>query len=110
MIYSTILHKKVLKTIKQGMSVRTVAKLYDISPTTVINWKKGIVIQSIIRLPRKISDDALKQNIVAYPDDYYYERAVRLGCSKSGIEVAMKRLGYTHKKASNIIKQLSLST
>ncbi|WP_288998979.1 hypothetical protein [uncultured Psychrobacter sp.] len=35
-----------------------------------------------------------------YPDAYYYERASRLGCSKSGVEAAMKRLGYTRKKKS----------
>ena len=46
-----------------------------------------------------ISDEALKQDIADYPDAYYYERAARLGCSKSGIEVAMERLGYTRKKS-----------
>ncbi|MGP5499242.1 IS630 transposase-related protein [Psychrobacter celer] len=72
------------------MSVRTAAKLYDMSPTTIINWKKDISIKPIVRAPRKIPNDALKQDITDYPDAYYYERAARLGCSKSGVEAAMK--------------------
>ena len=100
MTYPIILRKKVLKSLEQGMSVRTAAKLYDMSPTTIINWKKDISIKPIVRAPRKISTEALKQDITDYPDAYYYERATRLGCSKSGVEAAMKRLGYTRKKKS----------
>lgn len=100
MTYPIILRKKVLKSIDQGMSIRTAAKLYGLSPTTIANWKKDITIKPTNRSPRKISDAALKQDIADYPDAYYYERAARLGCSKSGIEVAMKRLGYTRKKKS----------
>ena len=100
MTYTIVLRKKVLRALEQVMSVRTAAKLYDISPTTIINWKIDISIKPIIRAPRKISNDALKQDITDYPDAYYYERAARLGCSKSGIEAAMKRLGYTRKKKS----------
>jgi transposase len=100
MTYPIILRKKVLKSVEQGMSIRTAAKLYDLSPTTIANWKKDITIKPANRSPRKISDKALKQDITDYPDAYYYERAARLGCSKSGIEVAMKRLGYTRKKKS----------
>lgn len=100
MTYPIILRKKVLKSIDQGMSIRTAAKLYGLSPTTIANWKKDITIKPTNRSPRKISDVTLKQDIADYPDAYYYERATRLGCSKSGIEVAMKRLGYTRKKKS----------
>lgn len=100
MTYPITLRKKVLQSLEQGMSVRTAAKLYDMSPTTIINWKKDISIKPIVRAPRKISNDALKQDITDYPDAYYYERAARLSCSKSGIEAAMKRLGYTRKKKS----------
>lgn len=101
MTYPIILRKKILKSIDQGMSIRTAAKLYDISPTTITNWKKDISIKPANRPPRKIANEALKQDITDYPDAYYYERAARLGCSKSGIEVAMKRLGYTRKKKSS---------
>ncbi|MDO5768985.1 MAG: IS630 transposase-related protein [Psychrobacter sp.] len=100
MTYRIILRKKVLKAIEQGLSIRKAAKLYDISPTTIANWKKDISIKPSNRSPRKIADEALKQDILDYPDAYYYERAARLGCSKSGIERAMKRLGYTRKKKS----------
>ena len=90
MTYPITLRKKVLQSFEQGMSVRTAAKLYDMSPTTIINWKKDISIKPIVRALRKIPNDALKQDITDYPDAYYYERAARLGCSKSGVEAAMK--------------------
>lgn len=106
MTYPMILRKKVLESLKQGMSIRKAAKLYDISPMTITNWKKDISIKPPNRSPRKIADEALKQDIIDYPDAYYYERAARLGCIKSCIERAMKRLGYTRKKkALNILKQ-----
>ena len=46
----------------------------------------------------KISNEALLKDIEQHPDDYMYERAQRLGCSKSGIEAALKRLGIRRKK------------
>ena len=38
------------------------------------------------------------QDVKAYPDDYQYERANRLGCSKTGIHHALKRLNISQKK------------
>ncbi|MGP9490761.1 IS630 transposase-related protein [Psychrobacter sp. AOP7-B1-24] len=99
MTYPIILRKKVLKSIDQVMSIRTAIKLYDLSLATITNWKKDVSIKPIIRLPRKIFNATLKQDVTDYLDAYYYERATRLGCSKSGIKVAMKRLGYTCKKS-----------
>ena len=43
---------------------------------------------------------------VKHPDDYLYERAQRFGCSKSGIEAALKRLGISQKKDLGASKSL----
>ena len=49
------------------------------------------------KAPTKIAGDALLRDVKQYPDDYMYERAQRFGCSKSGIESALKRLGIRQK-------------
>ena len=43
-----------------------------------------------------------------HPDDYMYERAQRFGCSKSGIEAALKRLGISQKKDLRASKSLPI--
>ena len=59
------------------------------------------------KAPTKIPDDALLQDVKAYPDDYQYERANRLGCSKTGIHHALKRLNISQKKDTRASKSLS---
>ncbi|MGP9715888.1 IS630 transposase-related protein, partial [Psychrobacter sp. AOP22-C1-22] len=41
------------------------------------------------------------------PDDYQYERARRLNCSKTGIYHALKRLGISQKKDFGTSKSVS---
>nr|WP_298737938.1 IS630 transposase-related protein [uncultured Psychrobacter sp.] len=50
------------------------------------------------KAPTKISNEALLKDVEQHPDDYMYERAQRLCCSKSGIEAALKRLGISQKR------------
>ncbi|WP_131668871.1 IS630 transposase-related protein [Psychrobacter pygoscelis] len=69
-----------------------------VASLSIVSWNKDIGIKLPNRSPRKIADEALKQDIIDYPDAYHYERAARLGYSKSGIACAMKRLGYTRNK------------
>ena len=52
----------------------------------------------IYQAPTKIHDDALIEDVKSYPDDYNYERALRLNCSKTDIFNALKRLGISQKK------------
>ncbi|MGP5361653.1 IS630 transposase-related protein, partial [Psychrobacter celer] len=42
-----------------------------------------------------------------HPDDYQYERARRLNCSKTGIYHALKRLGISQKKELRTSNSLS---
>ena len=85
--------------LEQGMSIRTLADKYDLSPTTIQRWKKCLEPKSnYIRKPFKIADDALRKDVEAYPDDYQYERAQRFNCTDTAIRKALKRLGITQKK------------
>ncbi len=81
------------------MSIRQAYTFYNISKTTLQRWLKNPSIkQTQDKPPSKIPNEALLKDVEQYPDDYMYERANRLGCSKSGIESALKRLGISQKK------------
>ncbi len=72
---------------------------YDLSPTTIQNWKRCVHSKTTRQTkPYKISDDVLLNDVKEHPDDYQYERARRLNCSPSGIYHALKRLGISKKK------------
>ena len=60
-----------------------------------------------VRCAVKIPNEALLKDVEQHPDDYMYERAIRLGCSKSGIESALKRLGISQKKDLRAPKSVS---
>jgi len=46
----------------------------------------------------RLDMDALKSDVQTYPDAYQFERAQRLGVSRSCIFYALKRLKVTYKK------------
>ncbi len=48
-----------------------------------------------------------RKQVLTYPDDYNYERARRLSCSKTGIFNALKRLGISQKKDLRTSKSVS---
>ncbi len=89
------------------MSIRQACTFYNISKTTLQRWLKNPSIkQTRDKPPSKIPNEALLKDVEQYPDDYMYERANRLGCSKSGIESALKRLGISQKKDIGTSKSL----
>jgi transposase len=100
MTYSADFRAKVIKSVKnKDMSIRQACIFYDISKTTLQRWLKNPSIkQTRNKPPSKIPNDVLLKDVEQYPDDYMYERAQRLNCSKSGIEIALKRLGISQKK------------
>ena len=100
MTYSADFRAQVIKSVEQqGMSIRQACAFYDISKATLQNWLKGPSIKlTRNKPPSKIPSEALLKDVKQYPDDYMYERAQRFGCSKSGIEAALKRLGISQKK------------
>ena len=63
-------------------------------------WTKKIYpLKNRNRASTKIPIDKLREDVVQYSDAYQYERAERLGVSKSGIQKALKKLNITYKKS-----------
>ena len=100
MTYSADFRAQVIKSVEQqGMSIRKACAFYGISKATLQNWLKDPSIKlTRNKPPSKIPNDVLLKDVEQHPDDYMYERAQRLNCSKSGIEAALKRLSISQKK------------
>ena len=109
MTYSADFRAQVIKSVKnKDMTIREACTFYDVSKTALQRWLKNPTIkQSRDKAPSKIPNEALLQDVAQYPDDYMYERAQRLNCSKSGIEIALKRLGISQKKDLRTSKSMS---
>lgn len=100
MSYDIRFRRQVLKVRSQeGLSFSKVAKRFGVSKQSVYNWSKNIFPQKTRNKPAtKIDMEALKEDIVRYPDAYQYERAERFGVTQMGIWHALKRLKVTYKK------------
>ena len=99
MTYSIDYRKQVLSSIADGMTIREAALFYGLSTSTIHSWQQNLAPKTTRnKAPTKIPDDALIEDVKKYPDDYNYERARRLNCSKTGIFNALKRLGISQKK------------
>ena len=108
MTYSLDFRRQVLKSIDDGMTYVQAAEFYSLSPTTIQNWKRRVHSKTTRQTkPYKIPDDVLLNDVKEYPDDYQYERARRLNCSKTGIYHALKRLGISQKKDLGTSKSVS---
>ena len=108
MTYSIDYRKQVLSSITDGMTIREAAIFYGLSTSTIHSWQQNLA-HKIKRnkAPTKIPDDVLIEDVKRYPDDYNYERARRLNCSKTGILNALKRLGISRKKDLRVPKSMS---
>jgi transposase len=102
MTYSINFRKKVLKAkAKEGLSFEKVAARFCVSKAAVVRWSKNLKSPNKRNKPwKKLDKEALKKDILEFPDSYCYERAKRLGVSPSGIRYAKKRLGVSYKKNS----------
>jgi len=104
MAYDIKLRKKVLNFIEKGHSIREASRIFEISTSTILHWRK------LRRETGKLEDrpretwhkkiDPVK--LMAYfeenPDSYLSEAAEVFGCSAVAIFKARKRLGITRKK------------
>lgn len=107
MTYSLDFRKQVLKSLDEGMTFAEAAEFYNLSPTTIQNWKRRVHSKTTRQTkPYKIPDDVLLNDVKEHPDAYQYERARRLNCSKTGIYHALKRLGISQKKDIRTSKSL----
>lgn len=85
---------------KEKLSLELVSKRFGIGKNTVFVWTKKISpIRNRNKAPTKIAIDKLKKDVMQYSDAYQYERAERLGVSRSGIQKALRRLSITYKKS-----------
>ena len=107
MTYSLDFRRQVLKSIDDGMTYVQAAEFYSLSPTTIQNWKRRVHSKTTRQTkPYKIPNEELLNDVKEHPDDYQYERARRLNCSKTGIYHALKRLGISQKKDLGASKSL----
>ena len=101
MTYSIDFREKVLAIKeKEKMSFELVSKRFGVGKNTVFVWTKKILpLKTRNKVSTKILIDKLKEDVAQYTDAYQYERAERLGVSKSGIQKALKKLNITYKKS-----------
>ncbi len=108
MTYSIDYRKQVLSSIADGMTIREASLFYGLSTSTIHSWQQNLAPKTTRnKAPTKIPDDALIEDVRRFPDDYNYERARRLNCSKTGIFNALKRLGISQKKDTGASKSMS---
>jgi transposase len=99
MTYSIQVRKKIMDLHKTGITYEELSKRFVVSVRTLSRWKKELVPKERRNKPwTSINKEALIEDMQKYPDGYCYERAQRLGVSKSGIHDGIKRLGITYKK------------
>lgn len=103
MTYSIDFRRHVLKIkAEEGLSFSKTAQRFKVGKNTLYLWSKEIEPKSKRNKPAtKVNMDVLKEDIKLYPDAYQWERASRLGVSKTGIYWALKRLGVSYKKNTN---------
>lgn len=101
MTYSVHFRKKVLAVKeKEQLSFSAISKKFSIGRNTVFSWTKKLHPQKHRdKKAIKIDRDKLVQDVKEYRDAYQYERAERLGVSRSGIQKALKKLKLTYKKS-----------
>lgn len=102
MAYPAFFRKKVLAYRKKhGATIQETAEHFKIGTASVSRWvHKKEPSRTRVKNPTKIKDEVLLKDVKKYPDAYQYERAKRLGASKSGICYALKRLKISYKKNS----------
>ena len=100
MTYSTDFRQLALQKIEQGLSVRQAAQEMGIVRATLRGWIKNPIPKGYPkqRKCRKISREALLQDVAEYPDAYHDERAQRFGCSAAAIGKALKKWNISRKK------------
>jgi transposase len=110
MTYPLKFRQHILAVQKQeGLSYQQAADRFHIGIASLVRWAKNLEpAKSRYKPDTKIDKQKLIEDIKRYPDAYQYERAARLGVSKSGIYHALKRLGFTFKKRPSSIRRLTI--
>jgi transposase len=104
MSYDKKYRERVLAHVEAGKTQEEVRAMFGLGKNTITEWKKlreetgKLENRELERKHRKIDPEKLAEDVKAYPDDFNQERAVRFGCSESGIEKALKKAKITRKK------------
>lgn len=98
MTYSQDYRQMILAKLESGITYRTLEQEFNISKTTIQNWKKQLKRKIVTTCKGKIDMELLHQDVVQYPDHYQRERAERFNCTQRAIGIALKRLKITQKK------------
>lgn len=100
MTYPLKFRQKVIKIrAREGLTIAEAAERFGIGVASLVRWLKAPEPRPGRDKPAtKIDMKALAADLRDHADAYHYERAARLGVSKSGIAVALGRLGVTYKK------------
>lgn len=100
MTYPLKFRRKVIETrAQEGLTIAEAAERFGVGVASLVRWLKTPEPRPGRDRPAtKIDTKALLHDLKQHPDAYHYERAARLGVSKSGIAAALTRLGVTYKK------------
>ena len=86
---------------KFGLSYDDTSEHFDISSRSLYRWSNEIEPCETRNKPStKVDMDQLEKDVDLFPDDYQWERALRLGVGQPAIHYALKRLKITVKKNS----------
>ena len=99
MAYSRDFRRKVLAVRnKEGLTIAEAAARFDVGSASVVRWSKNVERKPQGYRRRKIDLEALRKDVLDYPDAYQHERAQRFGVAQNAIFVALKKLQLTYKK------------
>ncbi|MCL1123994.1 IS630 transposase-related protein [Shewanella surugensis] len=103
MPYSIDLRRKVfVYKEKHQLTFEQTSQHFEINIATLFRWKNKMEPCSKRNKPAtKVDMMALKRDIDDHPDDYQWERAIRLNVGQSTIHYALKRLKISYKKNTN---------
>jgi hypothetical protein len=106
MTYSKDFIKKVLAyKDKHRLTFEQTSKHFEISIRSLFRWEKKLEPAITRNKPAtKVDMKQLMIDVDQYPDAYQWERAQRLGVSKSCIHYALKRLEISFKKNAKTSK------
>jgi transposase len=104
MSYDKKFRERVLSHVDVGESQEKVRAMFRLGKNTITQWKKlreetgELENRELKREFRKIDPEKLRADVKEYPDAFDEERAVRFGCSRTGIQSARKKHKITRKK------------
>lgn len=103
MTYSIDLKKRILNFVRNGGSKTEAARRFNVGRTIIYGWLKDADLfkpkKRQVRT-RKISPEALAQDIIDHPDDFLRERAQRFGVRINAIAYRLATMKIVKKTAT----------